>query len=192
VLFRSGLFIITVAGFALSACAAAHPPANWLPGGSPVELPQARWTRGSSIADIMPDGRVLVDGEHSFSIDRVGRVFEPDNAPIALLEPDGRLIGKDDVLLGVIGTHNASLPGQTRAWLTVGEQGEVILYDDEGERRSAGVWTGCGKAVRTCTLVTHVMAMATVRRRGNVGLGFGIGSGMGAGMGAGMGVLVFP
>jgi hypothetical protein len=186
-----GLFLIAVAGLALSACSS-HPPATWAPGGSPVEIPRARWQRGSSAADIMPDGRVLVDGSHSFSIDRAGRVFEPDNSPIALLEPDGRLIGKDDVLLGVIGMHNSSLPGRTQAWLTVGEQGEVILYDDEGERRSAGTWTGCGQALRTCTLVTHVIAMATVRQRGNVGIGFGIGSRMGGGMGTGFGVLVFP
>jgi hypothetical protein len=181
------LFLIAAAGGALSACAA-HPPANWAPGGSPVEILQARWARGSSVADVMPDGRVVIDGSHAFSIDRAGRVFEPDNSPIALLEPDGRLIGKDDVLLGMIGVHNSSLPGHTQAWLTVGDQGEVIIYDEEGERRAAGVWTGCGPAVRTCTLVTHIIAMATVRRRGNVGVGLGFG----AGMGAGFGVLVFP
>lgn len=140
----------------------------------------------------MLDGRVLVDGSHSFSIDRIGRVFEPDNSPIALLLSDGRLIGKDDVLLGTVGLHNASLPGRARAWLTVGDRGDVILYDDEGERRSAGAWTGCGAAIRTCTLVTHVIAIATTRRRGNVGVGFGIGSGVSAGMGAGFGVLVVP
>jgi hypothetical protein len=144
--------------------------------------------RGDSVAEITPDGRVIVDGSHSFSIDRTGRVFEPDNSPIALLEPDGRLIGKDDVLLGVVGLHNASLPGHTQAWLTVGEHGEVITYDDEGERHASGAWTGCGQAVRTCTLVTHVIVMATTRRRGNVGVGMGFG----AGMGSGFGVFVFP
>jgi hypothetical protein len=182
-----GSRLIAVAALAVGACAS-HPPANWATGGSPVEIPQARWTRGDSIAEIMPDGRVIVDGSHAFSIDRAGRVFEPDNSPIAILSPDGRLIGKDDVLLGVVGVHNSSLPGHTQAWLTVGTQGEVIVYDDDGDRKSAGAWTGCGPAVRTCTLVTHVVAMASVRRRGNVGVGFGFG----AGRGAGFGVLVFP
>jgi hypothetical protein len=182
-----GLVPAIIAGLALFSCAS-YPPANWATGGSAVEIRQARWVRGHNVAEIMLDGRVFVDGSHSFTIDRAGRVFEPDNSPIALLEQDGRLIGKDDAILGVIGMHNASLAGHTQAWLTVGDQGEVVLYDEEGERRNAGAWTGCGPAVRTCTLVTHVIAMATVRRRGNVGVGMGFG----VGTGAGVGVLVFP
>jgi hypothetical protein len=180
-----GLFPIAAVGIVLVSCAA-QPPAHWAPGGAPLDIPRARWERGDDTADLMPDGRVLVDGSLAFSIDRAGRVFEPDNTPIALLERDGRLIGKDDVVLGVIGVHNASLPGQAQAWLTVGDRGEVVMYDEDGERKSAGVWTGCGRAVRTCTLVTHVIAMATARHRGNVGMGFG------AGMGAGFGVVLFP
>jgi hypothetical protein len=140
----------------------------------------------------MPEGQVVADGDHVFSLDRAGRIFQPDNDPVALLEPDGRLLGKDNALLGTIGLHNASLPGRSQAWVTVGERGEVVFYDDEGDRHAGGGWTGCGPALRTCTLVTHVIGLSEARSRGRVGVGLGVGTGVGTGVGVGFGVLVRP
>ena len=140
--------------------------------------------------DLMPDGRVLGNGAHLFSIDAAGRVFDPENDPIALLEEDGRLMGKDERNLGRIGLRNASPPGVDFAWLTIDESGTVIRFDPDGVPHSDGAWTGCGAAVRTCTLATHVIALAQARgpRASRVHLGVGVG----AGMGTGFGMFVMP
>jgi hypothetical protein len=114
-----------------------------------------------------------------FSIDRAGRVFEPDHDPIAVLQADGAVIGRDDAALGIVGLRNASLPGNTTAWLTVGPQGEVIRYDEDGDRHPEGGWSGCETAPRTCTLVTHLIDLEDMRRRPRVGVGIGIGLGFG-------------
>ena len=185
------LLPLVFAGLVPLACSA-RPPANWAQGGSPVDIPRARWDRGGHVVEIMPEGQVVADGDHLFTLDRAGRVFQPDNEPIALLQADGRLLGKDDAMLGTIGLHNSSLPGRAQAWLTVGERGEVVFYDEEGDRHPAGGWVGCGPAVRTCTLVTHVIGLSEARSRGHVGVGVGVGTGVGSGVGVGFGVLMHP
>src|SRR6185295_217799 len=91
---------------ALAACRA-QPPPNWGQGGTPLDIPRARWTRGDKLIDLMPDGKVLGDGDHLFTIDRAGRVYQPDNEPVAVLQADGRLLGKDEALLGKIGFRNS-------------------------------------------------------------------------------------
>ncbi len=169
------------AALLVSACAAT-PPAHWAQGGTALDLPHARWTRGDAIIDVMPDGKVYVDGEHELSIDRGGRVFDPSAEPIALLEPDGRLVGNDDTPLGLVGAMHASLPGQANAWLTVLEHGEVVRYDDEGERHGFGIWAGCDGSARThqtCTLVSHLLGLRVLAResRGRVSIGVGVGVG---------------
>ena len=131
---------------------------------------------------MMPDGKVLSDGHLLFSMDRAGRIFEPNNDPIAVLQVDGRLIGKDDVLLGKVGLRNSSPPGREVAWLSVSEAGEVQRFDPEGELHPDGAWTGCGPAIRACTLTTHVITLAETRRprsRGYYGPPVGIGVGFG-------------
>src|SRR6185369_8457300 len=105
----------------LAACQA-QPPPNWAQGGSLLDIPRARWTRGDKVIDIMPDGKILADGEHVFTIDRAGRVYEPDNDPVALLQADGQLLGKDAATLGKIGIRNASPPGRDLAWLSIAER----------------------------------------------------------------------
>ena len=146
--------------------ALSHPPPNWARGGAPVDLPRARWDRGGRLVDIMPDGHVLLDGGLIFSIDRAGRVFEPDNdaiaAPRAGWAPRRQ---RRDLVLGKIGIRNASLAGRDTAWLSIGPNGEVIHYDPDGEPLSDGLWNGCGPAVRTCTLVTHVISLVEAQRR---------------------------
>jgi len=158
----------------------AHPPARWAEGGSPIDIPRARWTRGPQLIDIMPDGKVLRDGEHMFTIDRAGRIYEPDNEPVAVLQPDGRVVGKDNASFGKIGLRNAALPGQPVAWLAIGEKSEVIHFDASGNGEVDGVWAGCGAAVRTCSLVAHLVSFGELPRRGgymspHVGFGMGVG-----------------
>jgi hypothetical protein len=181
----------------LAACEA-RPPANWVQGGSRLDIPRARWTRSGHLIDIMPDGQVLADGEHVFSLDPAGRIFELDNDPIAVLQADGRLLGKDDVLLGKIGIRNAAPPGKDVAWVAVSEQGEVLHFDPDGEGHPDGGWEGCGGAVRACTLVTHVISLSESRRYGahpgfyGPSVGVGMGVGLGAGVGLGIGTTVAP
>jgi hypothetical protein len=165
----------------MTACQS-RPPASWAQGGSPIDIPRARWTRGGRLIDIMPDGKVLSDGEHLFTLDRAGRIYEPDNDPIAVLQADGALVGTGDTSLGKIGLRNASLPGKEVAWLSLGDQGDVQRFDSEGEAHPDGMWQGCGAAVRTCTLATHIITLVESRRPRGVGYGPSVGIGIGFGM----------
>jgi hypothetical protein len=160
-----------------------QPPPNWEQGGSPIEIPRARWTRGDKLIDIMPDGHVLGDGEHLFTIDRAGRVYQPDHEPIAVLQPDGRLVGKDNTVLGKIGLRNSSAPGKQVAWVAIGDRGEVLRYDPDGDARVDGAWTGCEPAVRSCTLTTHIIALVETQSRRSPIYGPGVGVGIGVGFG---------
>jgi hypothetical protein len=165
----------------LAACQT-RPPANWAQGGSPLDIPRARWTRENRVIDIMPDGKVLADGEHLFTLDRAGRVYEPDNDPIAVLQPDGQLVGTGDTSLGKIGLRNASLPGKAVAWLSLGDQGDVQRFDPEGDPHPDGAWAGCGASVRACTLTTHIITLVESRRPRGYGYGPSVGIGIGFGM----------
>jgi hypothetical protein len=146
------------------------------------------------VVDLMPDGRVFGNGEHLFTIDAAGRVFDLENEPIALLEGDGRLVGNNDANLGRIGLRNASPPGAEAAWLTLEETGAVVRFDPEGGPIHEGFWAGCGAALRTCTLATHVLALAQMRSgsRSNVSVGVGVGVGSASGAGAGFGMQMAP
>lgn len=166
------------AGFVLMACGS-RPPPRWVEGGAKLEIRRAHWERRGQSVDLLEDGRVYIDGVHRFSIDRAGRVFEPDGEPVAVLQPSGLLIAKDDRVMGHIGIANAALPGVATAWLSIGPQGEVVRYADDGERLADGLWTGCAPAPRACTLTTHVIALDELRRRPRVSFGIGIGVGFG-------------
>lgn len=175
---------------ALAIGCAATPPANWARGGANLEIPRARYIKGELMIDVVPDGRVLLNGEHELTIDRAGRVYDPEGGSIALLEPDGRLIGADNVALGIVGALHASRPDDAYAWLSVLPVGEVIRYDEEGERTTFGVWMGCGyspRANQVCTLIAHMLGMGIRIREpqqtrpgqgvstGGVGIGLPIG-----------------
>lgn len=165
----------------LVACAVT-PPARWVEGGAAIELPRARWVYAGGVVDVMPDGRVLIDSEEVFALDRAGRVSDVEGEPLALLEPDGRVVAPSDRELGSVGSLHASRPGEPNAWLTVEPSGRVVGYGPEGERMNLGAWVGCGTSARahqTCTLVTHLLVL---RARGvdpEGGVGFGIGVGVG-------------
>ena len=176
---------LLLAALASAAACSASPPAHWAQGGAQLEIPKARWVIGTATVDVYPDGKVLVNGEQNLTVDRAGRVYDEENQPVALLEPDGRLIGPDDEALGVVGAMHASRPGEQNAWISVAPSGEVVSYDDEGERHLAGVWIGCNATPRThqvCTLITHLLAMrikaATERESGGPSVGIGIGVGV--------------
>jgi hypothetical protein len=54
----------------------------------------------------------------------------------------------------------------------------VVRFDPSGDRSTDGAWTGCeGALLRTCTLVTHLIALRGYRNpRGPiVGVGVGVG-----------------
>jgi hypothetical protein len=166
---------------ALAACSAT-PPANWARGGAAVDIPRARWVRGDVIVEVMPDGKVLLDGEHEFTVDRGGRVVDSDGEPVALLEPNGRLVGPDDKDLGQVGAMHAARPDEQNAWLSVMPSGEVIVYDDEGERHVFGVWVGCNQSAsahQVCTMLSHIIGVRVRAYDRGSGVTFGVGVGVG-------------
>lgn len=133
--------------------------------------------------ELRSDGRVLIDGDLTFVLDRVGRVANDDYDPFAVLQPDGQLVGTDQISLGRVGVTNAAPPGAVEAWLAVMPDGRVTYFDTDGERTAGGTWRGCSGAVqRTCTLVTQLLAVANYRGpRSGVGIGVGVGVGVGVG-----------
>ena len=112
---------------------------------------------------------------------------QTDNDPIAVLQVDGNVLGKDDQSLGKVGVRNASLPGHDVAWLSIGEQGEVTHFDANGNPVSEGTWTGCGAAIRACTLTTHLQGLGEMRRGSTSGV-----YGPTVGIGVGLGLVVMP
>ncbi len=185
------LFALSSTFAALALGCGGAPPAHWARGGAYLEIPRARWAHGYSTIDILPDGKVMVNGDWEISVDRSGRVFDTDADPIALLEPDGRIIGTGNASLGWMNDFHAARAGDKYAWLSVLPTGEVVQYDEDGDRQSAGVWIGCNGTPRShlvCTLVTHVLALrlgtlASTPPPGlyapPVGPGVGIGIGIG-------------
>jgi len=169
---------LVVVALLASSCAA-KPPPNWATGGARLGLSAARWTRSEATVDIRPDGKVLIDGDVVLGLDSAGRVFETDGEPVAVLEPDGGLIGRDSAHMGMVGSQTASFPGDRTAWVGLGPRGEVIRFGSEGERSQDGYWQGCdGSMATTCMLVTHVILLREWQRRPRVGVGIGIGFGV--------------
>jgi hypothetical protein len=163
-------------------CVPAEPP-RWAEGGAPLVLPSARWDRGGDdVVEIRPDGHVYEDGDLAFVVDRVGRVVDEDFEPLAILFPDGTVVGQDHYAFGHVGISNASPPHRSTAWLAVVPDGNVIYFESDGERRSGGRWQGCAPpALRTCTYVTHIFAMRDYVRRADSGVSIGVGVGIGVG-----------
>jgi len=161
------LAVLSLAAIALvgdvAACHMPLPPAHWQQGGAMLTtIPRAQWVRFDTRIDLEPDGAVLVNGEHRLTIDQAGRVFDTENRPIALLEPDGCVVGPDDQDLGTVGAVTASLPGERVAWLGILPDGQVQGYGGHDIRQGLGTWLGCGEspqAQQVCVLVTHLVAM---------------------------------
>jgi hypothetical protein len=144
----------------------ATPPPSWVEGGAPLAFGHAVWTQvdGSQLS-LDELGQVLVNGEFLVALDRVGRVVDASNDPVALLDAEGQLFGTDKAYLGRIGLHNASPPWSPEAWVRVSNKGSVVLFDADGESSSAGRWVGCdGPVLRACTLLTHLVLLESVQR----------------------------
>jgi hypothetical protein len=169
--------LIALSGLlAVIAACTPKPPPRWQEGGAPLVIPHARWDRGKDSIEITPDGKVLDDGDLIMVVDRAGRLVDEDYEPIAILLPDGHVSGTDNRLLGRVGHANAALPGSSTAWLAILPNGQAIGFDEDGERRNAGVWHGCsGPALRTCTYVMHVILARQYLSRPRSGVGVGIG-----------------
>ena len=157
--------VLLCALIALAGCTP-DPPPRGLEGGARLSFGEATWeAQGQTIA-LHSNGYVEEDGELLWVLDRVGRVVDDDFHPVALLSGEGHLVGTDDVFLGWVGLHNAAPPWSGLAWLRVGSSGAVLLFGDGGQRVSGGRWTGCqGEVQRACTLITHLFALASVRRQ---------------------------
>ena len=144
---------------AASGCAPRTPP-HWAEGGAGLTLGRARWERPSeTTVDLLADGHVLVDGDHVWTIDAAGRVFQPNNEPVAVLTEDGTLYGTDDERLGTVSNDYAMPPLEPSAWLRIQPDGQV-LRSRAGDAGAypAGMWHGCaGPVMRTCTLVTQLL-----------------------------------
>ena len=104
--------ILGVALLATAGCGATQPPTGWQTGGTELYVPRARWIVGDVIVDVDQEGRVLLGGKHALTIDRVGRVYDAYNQPVALLGRDGMLHGEDDEPLGWVGAGEAMLPAR--------------------------------------------------------------------------------
>ncbi|HEY8945111.1 MAG TPA: hypothetical protein VIM73_12655 [Polyangiaceae bacterium] len=170
----AGILLLT------AACTPREPP-SWPEGGAPLAIGAARWDRvGEDVIEIRPDGRVLEDGDLVFVVDRVGRVADADYEPFAILLPDGRVVGTDDRWFGHVGVTNAAPPWSGNAWLAVLPDGTVTFFDSDGAREAAGHWQGCaGVTHRTCTLVSHLIALRDYRPAPETGVGIGVGIGVG-------------
>lgn len=158
----------TFAGALLFATNCSHtPPPQWAEGGSPLAFGTAVWTHvdGSQLF-VNAAGQVHYDGDVTWALDRMGRVVDDSNDPVALLDGEGFLFGTNEAYLGRIGLHNAAPPWSSEAWVRVEENGKVTLFDADGEVVSGGQWTGCeGPVMRTCTLLTHLFLLESVRQQ---------------------------
>lgn len=164
----------------LVSCTPRDPP-SWPEGGLAIAIAPARWERGDDDPiEIRSDGQVTSDGDLLFVLDRVGRIVDPDYDPLAILLPDGRIIGTDNHFFGHIGVTNAAPPWSTHAWLAVTPDGAVTLFDSDGSREFGGRWQGCtGPVLRTCTLVSHLITLRNYRPPPEIGVGVGVGIGIG-------------
>jgi hypothetical protein len=173
------LRLTSLSAFALLAlaCSPKAPP-RWQEGGAPLVIAPARWDRGDDDAiEIKPDGKVYEGDDLLFVVDRVGRIADKDYEPFGVLLPEGTLAGTDNRDLGRVGMANAAPPGAAAAWLAILPNGQVIFFDEEGDRHHGGVWRGCeGPQKRTCTLVTHALWVRNYLRNAHGGgLSVGVG-----------------
>jgi len=157
------------------------PPSQWAHGGAPLVIREARWRNGEGTdIELRPDGKVLVEGSVLFVLDRAGRVYDPQNEPVAMLLPDGNIAGTGDRHFGRIGITNASPPGGGYAWLAVLPDGRVVHFDPDGQRSTDGVWRGCqGPQFRTCTLVTQLVTLHRIAAASHGAVSVGVGVGVG-------------
>ena len=174
---RSTLFPLVLAALA---CSPKEPP-SWPQGGAALAISPARWERGEDDPiEIRANGQVVEDGDLLFVVDRAGRIVDAEHDPLGILLPDGRIVGTDDRVLGQVGVTNAAPPWSANAWIAVKPDGTVTHFGSDGDREALGRWEGChGAALRTCTLVSHLVALREYNPTPEPGIGIGIGIGIG-------------
>ncbi len=169
---------------AMTAGCAGSAPTGWKDGGQPMIAPRARWVNGELLVDLDHQGRVMVSGRHTLTIDASGRVYDAQNEPLALLKRDGMLIGTGDTPMGWVGAGEAVLPGETHSWILLQPHGLMVRSDGE-QQTPFGQWMGCEhlQTVQTCTLIAHILGRELLSKRGQRGsLGlFTQGVGLGGG-----------
>lgn len=174
--------LVSVALLAFGQGCTPQEPPNWPQGGAALAIVAARWDGGEDSVEVHADGKVYEDGSLLFILDRVGRIVDADYDPVAILLPDGLVVGTDQRAMGRVGVTNASPPWSGTAWMSVLPDGNVLLFAPDGERGTLGRWQGCnGAAVRTCTLVTHLILLRHAKRdqdRSGVQVGIGVGIGI--------------
>ena len=173
--------LVAIAGAACLVACSNTPPPHWAEGGAPLAIGAAAWKTADDVSvQLLPDGKVLVDGHHFFTVDVAGRIYDSENEAVGIVLPDGNIAGPNDVHLGRIGVSNASPPGSRSAWLSVLPNGQVTHYDPDGERSYDGSWQGCaGPKLRTCTLVSHLYTLERASRAANPSVFIGVGMGVG-------------
>jgi hypothetical protein len=177
--YRSRIVFLALISVLGAASCHQSPPPRWSEGGALLAIPQARWERDREVIEIRANGEVWADDDLVFVIDRVGRVYDADREPLAVLEPHGQLIAKGDQSWGHVGYQNASAPQSTEAWLSVSKDGTVRYFDSEGDETLAGRWQGCeGPTLPTCTLVTQLFTMQRYLIKRNSGVRIGVGFGV--------------
>jgi len=170
---------VSVMVIAFAGGCSSTPPPNWASGGARMAIGPATWHRPGDPVVLGADGKVTQDGDVLFVVDAAGRVYEEDGEPIAVVQEDGHLVGRDNASMGRLGPVTAAFPGSDWAWLSIGSRGEVTRYDADGDRSQDGYWEGCtGPVIRTCTLITHVIALRDYVRQPRVSVGVGIGIGI--------------
>jgi hypothetical protein len=177
----SVLFLAATAAISAPACTP-PPPRSWQAGGTQLVLPDAQWILGEEVVQLTRNGDVIEGGDKILSIDTAGRVYDEDGEPVGVLERDGTYIGPDDEPLGMVGAVRASLPEEGYAWITVEPNGQVIRFDEDGNRYPFGAWFGCGRdprSVQACTLVSHAIGIKIRKRQQSGGPSIGIGIGIG-------------
>lgn len=157
----NALVALLVAG--LAGCAGDKPPARWAEGGAPLHLVAAQWQFKGDPVDVRSRGdyaEVLVDGNVEWVIDRVGRLYDQNQRPVAVLDAEGRLVMAKDQLMGVVGSQFATKPGRGSAWLSLTPEGDVVKYGVDGRQELSGRWVGCNVSVyarQACLLVSYVI-----------------------------------
>lgn len=159
---RDRLALVVAAALA-SACSSAKLPSHWPTGGARLDLVQAQWTYGKDPVEIKSRvdwAEVKIDGDTELVLDRVGRVYDKHRSPIGVLESDGRFVGMDEELLGVVGSSYAALPGKANAWIAFNPNGQIVKYEADGTPKVEGQWVGCHVtpfAQQACLLIAYTL-----------------------------------
>jgi hypothetical protein len=144
---------------AVVAGCASGPSPRWQQGGAATAIATAYWSRPSSTVELRPDGKVFDDDELLFHVDRKGRVSDAEGHPVAVLLDDGSLVTDRDGALGWIGAGTAYGVDRRAPTVRLSPTGQVMVAGREGAFTDGGRWQDCdGPMLRTCTLVTHVVA----------------------------------